>query len=92
MGDQTESMTALKGYVVLALVIILSVLVLRNSRPVTMDWLVTERSSDLMWVMLGCTLLGVTIGLLLATLPLEHLRRREENPDPTSTDRAARAV
>jgi uncharacterized integral membrane protein len=94
MKRATEAtwMSALKGYVVLVLMIVLSGLVLRNSQPVTMDFLVSEGFSDLRWVMLGCALLGAIIGYLLATLPLDRSTHREEDPDPASTDRAAGAL
>jgi uncharacterized integral membrane protein len=84
-------MPALRGYVLFVLLITLSVLVLRNSRPVVMDFLVTDGLLDLMWVMLGCVLLGVMIGYLLATLPLNDQTRREEEPDAASVERAAGA-
>ena len=74
----------LKAYALLFLLIILSGLVVRNSQLVQMDFVVSQGLTDLMWVMLGCAVLGATIGYLLATLSLARdnqmrMRDRSQN-------------
>ncbi len=61
-----------KAYALLFLLIVSSALVMRNSQLVQVDLLATQRLVDLMWVMLGCAVVGATIGYLLAALNVDR--------------------
>lgn len=45
--------------------ILLVIFVLRNSRPVRLDFLVTTGHPRLIWLIVGCVLFGAAIGYLL---------------------------
>jgi uncharacterized integral membrane protein len=87
--------SALKAYALLFLLIILIVLVIRNSQLVQMDFVAAQGLADLMWVMLGCAVLGATIGYLLATLYFDRsneLSIRDRSGDLSTRIEGNRAV
>ena len=71
---------ATRVVVILAVLILLIVFVLRNSQPVPIDFLVTTRSPRLIWIMLGCAVLGGIVGFALGRpsgVPLRKDAKKE---------------
>ena len=71
-----------KLIVALIVLVILLVFVLSNSDSVPVSFVVTERRAPLIWVMLGCAVLGGIIGFI-AGRPGRgfRFRRREQEED-----------
>jgi uncharacterized integral membrane protein len=93
--DTSGDWGGLKAYALLFLLIILSGLVVRNSQLVQMDFVVSQGLTDLMWVMLGCAVLGATIGYLLATLNLardNQIMMRDRSHDLSRTSERTPAM
>jgi uncharacterized integral membrane protein len=70
-----------KLIVALIVLVILLVFVLSNSDSVPVSFVVTEGSVPLIWVMLGCAVLGAVVGFIAGRPGRAFRFRREEEEE-----------
>jgi uncharacterized integral membrane protein len=67
--------------VALIVLVILLVFVLSNSESVPVSFVLTEREAPLIWVMLGCAVLGAIVGFIAGRPGRAFRFRREEEQE-----------
>jgi uncharacterized integral membrane protein len=69
-----------KVVVALAIIVILIIFVVANSKPVPVSFVFVKRTPKLIWVMLGCAILGGIAGYLIGR-PGKQMRLRHPKHD-----------
>ncbi|HWD09444.1 MAG TPA: LapA family protein [Actinomycetota bacterium] len=81
-GRPPESQARSRGakiVVAAIVVVVLVIFVLKNSQPVTLDFVVTSGHPRLIWLIVGCVLIGIATGYFLGRPPRRRAPKPEEN-------------
>lgn len=85
-GHPPESKAKSRGakiVVAAILVVVVVVFVLRNSERVKLDFIVASGHPRMIWLIVGCVLIGVAVGYFLGRPSKSRAAKNENPPGPT---------